>query len=93
MNNQLIEVTNSDQVVFRLLYSKLHNARSYILENLISLVAQKYNKSKLHVFLLYINTVISYSFKVESAIAKKMYDLTVFAAILKITQDALTCFY
>ncbi len=35
MYDQLIGLTNSDRVVFRRLYSKLHNARSYILENYI----------------------------------------------------------
>ncbi len=47
---------------------------------------QKNNKSYLHVFLLYINVIISYSFK------EKMWTFrphVVDATILEITQDAL----
>ncbi len=51
------------------------------------LIICKCRWSNLHVFLLYFNVIISYSFKVEFAIIKSK--CSVVAAILEITQDAL----
>ncbi len=48
---------------------------------------QNHNQSNMHVFLLYINVIISLSFKVVSAITNKV--SAVSATILEITQDAL----
>ncbi len=49
---------------------------------------QNQNKSNLYVFLLYINVIISYYFKVEFAIIKSEHSMV--NAILEITQDALS---
>ncbi len=57
--NQLIGLTNSYLDMFVL---QLHNASLDDLENYI-FVHTKKKKSYLHVFLLYINVIISYSFK------------------------------
>ncbi len=62
---------------------KLHAAWSDCLENYIS-GAQRHLKSNLHIFILCINVIISYS------LAKnEMFYSCVVAAILEITQDAL----
>ncbi len=61
--NQLIKLTNSYIYIFIL---QLQNTSLCGLEN-YSLYTQKNNKFYLHVFLLYINVIISYSFKEKIA--------------------------
>ncbi len=61
--------------------------QSHISERIIFLGPHNYNKCNLHVFLLYVNVILSYSFKVVSAITKEVNVL--FTAILEIAQDAM----
>ncbi len=87
MNDQLIGLTNSDRLVFRHVCIPnfiMQGQRAY---RFLSPETENHNKSNLHVFQLYINVIIWYSFKIELAITKKV--SVVVTAILEITQDSL----
>ncbi len=65
MNDQQIELTNSDWFVFRHVCIPNFAIQGRIAYRIISPGTENHNKSNLHAFLLYINIINLYSFKVR----------------------------